>query len=163
MRSISANRANKSRVGDPAEDALEKSCVGNSLHDFAGAARDDELHDLHANALGRQHRESFALADRRVETGTVERSLAIGSMETKEAQDAQIIFADALSRIADEAHAPRFEIGQSANRIMHDAIGAETDSAFRVKSRRSASASQVAAEPHVGVAADPSRRPRAGS
>ena len=43
--------------------------------------------------------------------------------EAEEAQDAQVVLADALGGIADEAHAPRREIGVAAERIEHLAVG----------------------------------------
>ncbi len=46
------------------------------------------------------------------------RALAIPSVKTKEAQDAQIIFGDALCRIADEADPARGEIGETVDIIV---------------------------------------------
>ncbi len=50
--------------------------------------------------------------------------VAVPGEEAEEAQDAQIILADARLRIADEAHAPGFQIVQSAERIEELAVQA---------------------------------------
>ena len=47
---------------------------------------------------------------------------AVGGVEAEEAQDAQVVFGDALMRIADEAHAPRRQIGQPADIIVDRAV-----------------------------------------
>ena len=49
-------------------------------------------------------------------------AFAIGGVEAEEAQDTQIVFLDALLRIADEAHAPRVEIGEPADIIVDRAV-----------------------------------------
>jgi len=45
-------------------------------------------------------------------------------MEAKEAQDAQIVFADARRRVADEADASGLKIGDAADRVEDFAVGA---------------------------------------
>ena len=47
---------------------------------------------------------------------------AIGGVKAEEAQDAQIVFRDALARIADEAHAARGEIGEPADIVVDRAV-----------------------------------------
>ena len=47
---------------------------------------------------------------------------AIGGMKAEEAQNAQIVFRDAISRIADEAHAPRGQIVEPADIIVDRAV-----------------------------------------
>src|SRR5664280_947923 len=47
---------------------------------------------------------------------------AIGGMEAEETQDSQIVFRDALCRIADEAHAPRRQIVKPADIIIDRAV-----------------------------------------
>ena len=43
--------------------------------------------------------------------------------EAEEAQDAQVVLADALARVADEAHALGLEVAVAAERIVHRAVG----------------------------------------
>ena len=54
-------------------------------------------------------------------------ALAIEGMKAKESQDTQIVLGNAPGGIADEAHAPRLEIGQSADIVMRDAVGRERE------------------------------------
>ena len=74
-------------------------------------------------------------------------------MKAKEAQDAQIVFGDPLLRIADEAHAARGDIGETADIIVNRAVG-RADSALMVKSRRSASACQSRPNATLRLAAE---------
>ncbi len=46
-------------------------------------------------------------------------------MHAEEAQDAQIVFLDPFACVADETHAPRRDVGKSADIVVHDAIGAD--------------------------------------
>ena len=55
----------------------------------------------------------------------VGRALAVGGVEAEEAQDAQIVLGDARRRIADEAHAPRREIGKPADIVVDGAVARE--------------------------------------
>ena len=52
----------------------------------------------------------------------VERALAIGGMEAEEAQDAQVVFRDARGGVADEAHAPRLDVGEPADIVVDRAV-----------------------------------------
>ena len=116
--------------------------------------RDQQLHQLHAHALARQLLEARARRDAGVQTRRHRAALRHRRMEAEEAQDAQIILGDARRRIADEAHAPRREIGEPADIVVHACRRRVTDSALMVKSRRSASALPVAAERDLGLAAE---------
>ena len=51
-------------------------------------------------------------------------AFAIGGMEAEEAQDAQVVLGDALLRLADEAHAPRGDVGKPADIVVDGAVGA---------------------------------------
>ena len=62
---------------------------------------------------------SFTQADKSVR---IERALAVISVEAEEAEDAQIIFLDALFCFADEAHASFDEIAITAERIEHGSV-----------------------------------------
>ena len=70
--------------------------------------RRQQAHKLLAHALGRQAlaspSRSRTQAARPAASGA---PAAILGREAEEAQDAQVVLADALARIADEAHAPR--------------------------------------------------------
>ena len=52
-------------------------------------------------------------------------ALAVGGVETKESQDAQIVLGNAPSRIADEAHAPRLDVGQAADVVVKGSVARE--------------------------------------
>ena len=54
--------------------------------------------------------------------GRIRGAFAEMRMKAEEAQDAQIILRDPLSRIADEAHAPRRDVGEAADIIVHHAV-----------------------------------------
>ena len=85
--------------------------------------RDHELEHLHAHAFTRQRFEALARCDAGSKSPGVGRpGMAIGGVEAKEAQDAQIVLGDAPVRIADEAHAPRGEIIESADMIEDHAV-----------------------------------------
>ena len=85
--------------------------------------RDHELHHLHAHALARQLVEAVAARDAGGKTlGVRMIAGAVGGMEAEEAQDAQIIFRDALARVADEAHAARRKIVKAADIVIDRAV-----------------------------------------
>ena len=85
--------------------------------------RDQQLHHLHAHAFARQLGEAVAAGDAGGEAcGVGMIAGAVGGMKAEEAQDAQIVFRDALGRIADEAHAPRRQIGKPADIIVDRAV-----------------------------------------
>ncbi len=86
--------------------------------------RDQELHQLHADALARQMVETGAAGDAGGKAVRIGRALPVRRVKAEEAQDAQIVLGDALPRIADEAHAARAQIGEPADIVMHRAVGA---------------------------------------
>ena len=75
------------------------------------ARRRQQAQHLLAHALRRQPRQPFALGDAGGEAVRVGRAFAVFGGEPEEAQDAQVVLADALAGLADEAHAARLEIG----------------------------------------------------
>ena len=85
--------------------------------------RQQELEQFHPHPLARQLFEARARGDAGVQARGIGRAVAIGGVEAEEAQDAQIILGDARSRLADEAHAPRVEIGEPADIVVHGAVG----------------------------------------
>ena len=74
---------------------------------------DQQAQQLLAHPLGRQARKPFALGNAGGKALGVGRALAILGRQPEEAQDAQVVLADALPRLADEAHAARREVGDS--------------------------------------------------
>ena len=58
-----------------------------------------------------------------------------------------------FARLADEAHAPRFEIGKAADIIVHDAVGGHRKRVHGEVAPLGVGA-PVAAEAHIGVAAE---------
>ena len=67
------------------------------------------------------------IADRGGKTLGVERTLAKAGGEAEEAKNAQVVLANALAGVADEAHAPRCEIGKAADRIVDEAVAVERE------------------------------------
>ena len=53
----------------------------------------------------------------------IELALAVPGLEAEQAQDAQIILADARRGIADEAHPAGFQIRKPADDVEHRAVG----------------------------------------
>jgi len=53
------------------------------------------------------------------------RAMPIGGVKAEEAQDAQIIFLNALHGLADEADAPGLDVGKAADIIVHQTIGGQ--------------------------------------
>ena len=99
-----------------------------------------ELNQLHAHAFTGKLIEAVAAGDAGLEpfaVGVI--AGTVGGMEAEEAQDANIL-TDALAGIADEAHAPRFEVPDPPH-SRRRFVGAR-EKALIVKSRRSASAFQ---------------------
>ena len=64
----------------------------------------------------------LAGADRGGQTLAVETAGGEAGREAEEAQDAQVVLADALIGVADEAHASRGEIVESADGIVDAAV-----------------------------------------
>ena len=56
--------AEPSRIGEAAEDRLEKAALAHRLDDLAGAPRRDEFQELGAHPLPRKPRQAIAGADR---------------------------------------------------------------------------------------------------
>ena len=67
-------------------------------------------------------REPGFLRRRCVQRVGIDLALAVPGMKAEQAQDAQIILADARGRIADETHAARLQIGDAADIIEHFAV-----------------------------------------
>ena len=80
-----------------------------------------------AHPLWRELRQAGALAHAGGQALRVGRALAVLGGEAQEAQDAQVVLADALLRIADEAHATGREIRVAAERIEQRAVGAAVE------------------------------------
>ena len=119
--------AEPSGVGEAAEDRLEEAALAHRLDDLAGAPRRDELQEFGAHALPRQAREAVAGADRSGQTHRVETARGEAGREAEKAQNAQIILANALIRVADEAHASGGEIVESADRIVDRSVSSERE------------------------------------
>ena len=115
--------------------------------------RQQQLEQLHPHPLARQLGEPRARGDAGGKPRGVGQPVAIGGVEAEEAQDAQIILGDALCRVADEAHAARFEVGEAADIVVHDAVGAGRE---RIHGEVAPLGVRppVAAEAHIGVAAE---------
>ena len=71
-----------------------------------------------------KRREPSPRGDAGVQSGRIGRTRAIPGVKAKEPQDAQIVFGDALCRIADEAHAARGDIGEAADIVVDRAVRA---------------------------------------
>ena len=111
------------------------------------------LSDFHADTLTRQLFEAGASGDAGGDPCRVERALAIGGMKAEEAQDAQVVFRDARGSVADEAHAPRLDVGEPADIVVDRAIARGGQ---RVHGEVAALgiALPVASERHLGMAAE---------
>ena len=117
--------AEASRVGEAAEDRLEKTAFPHRLDDLAGARGRDELYEFGAHPLPGQAREAFARPDRSGKTLGVEPVRGEPGREPEEPQNAQIILTDALVGVADEAHASGGKIIKSADRIVDRSVGSK--------------------------------------
>ncbi len=104
---------------------------GKNARDLAGAARDEEFEEFRANSFARKLQKSAALGHGRMQSVRVQRPFRIIRRETKEAQDAQIIFANAFRRIADEAQPVRVEIGKAADIIIEHGLAVHRQSVDR--------------------------------
>ena len=107
--------AEASGISEAAEDRLEKAAFAHRLHDVARARRHEELHQFGAHALPRKAGEAVARPDRGRKAVGVERASSVSGREAEKAQDAQVILADALAGVADEAHAALGEILEPAD------------------------------------------------
>ena len=79
--------------------------------------------------------------------------VAVLGAKAEEAQDAQVVLADALARVADEAHALGLEIGIAAERIVHRAVGVAIERVHGEVAPHGVLA-PVGGERHLGVAAE---------
>ena len=77
--------AEASRVGEAAQDRLEKAAFAHRLHDVAGARRGEELHEFGAHALPRKARQAVARADRGRKALGVERASSVAGREAEKA------------------------------------------------------------------------------
>ena len=75
------------------------------------------------HALAGKLCETGLLRRRRAQRFGVDLALAVPGVEAEQAQDAQIILADARRGVADEAHASGLEIGDAADRVENLAVG----------------------------------------
>ena len=139
------------RIGLAGDQRLKQPRLANRGEHLRRARRDDKLHQLGAHPLARQNRQTVALGDCRVEAGPVEHPVAVAGRETEEAQDAQIVFADAFVRLADEADAALGEIGEPADVIVHGPVGGQRQRVDGEVAPQRVVA-EVAAERDLGVA-----------
>ena len=94
-------------------------------------SRRQQTQQLLANALSRQDRQTLALGHAGAEALRVGRALPVLGRKPEEAQDAQVVLADALPGIADEAHTALGEIGIAFERVEHLTVGRAVESVDR--------------------------------
>ena len=114
-------------LADAGQEQGEEPGIGEDPDRLERTPRRQELQELGADALARQDGDAGPLAHGGGEAGLVRQSFRIFRMEAEEAQDAQVILADARRRVADEAHAPALEIGEAADMIVHGAVAAHRE------------------------------------
>ena len=87
-----------------------------------------------------------------MQAGRIECALPIRRVEAKEAQDAQVVFRNALRRFADEAHAPRCDVGEPADVVVHETVARDRE---RVDGKVAALGVRlpITAERNLGLAA----------
>ncbi len=112
----------------PAQEPGEKSMVGEDADGLSAVARHENLHQFVTDALARQEREAFALGPRCGQTLGVGLHLGVFRVEPEEAQDSQVVLADARMRVADETHPPRREV--------RDALGVVVDVSVAIERQR---------------------------
>ena len=113
----------------------------------------EQLDQLHADALARQAVEPGTAVDAGGDPLRVGRALAVGGVEAEEPQDAQVVLGDARGGIADEAHAPRLDVGEPADIIVDRAVARRRQRIHREVAALGI-APPVAAEGDLGVAAE---------
>ena len=91
----------------------------------AGKRRGERLEKFLADPLARQGLDAPGLGGTGRPARRIARRDAEARGEAVEAQDAQMVFPDALVRIADEADAGRVEIGEAAEIVEHRAVRAQ--------------------------------------
>ena len=67
-------------------------------------------------------RETSAFGMTRGQSVTIQKAIGVGGGKSEEAQNAQVVFADAVGRDADETHARRIDIGKATDRIVDRAV-----------------------------------------
>ena len=111
-------------IADAAEHAQQQPGIGHRNEGRHRMRRHHQLQYLHAHAFARQLIEPVAAGNAGGDAlGIRMIAGAVGGVETEEAQDAKVIFLDALLGIADETHAPRGQIGEPADIIVDRAVG----------------------------------------
>src|SRR5262249_59370944 len=100
--------------GYAAEHLLKQTRLSHQRQRRHGVLGDEELERLHAHALARQLLEAVARLDTGREPFRVGSALAVGGVETEESQDTQIVLGHARCGIANEANAPRLDVGEAA-------------------------------------------------
>ena len=79
---------------------------------------EQQLEHLHADALARELIEPGTAGDAGVHAVGIGQAAAVDRMEAEEPQDAQAVLGDPRPGVADEADAPRLEIGEPADIIV---------------------------------------------
>ena len=85
---------------------------------------EQQLEHLHADALARQLLEPGTAGDAGVHAVGIGQAAAVDGMETEEPQDAQVVLGDPGRGVADEADAPRLQVGEPADIIVERAVAA---------------------------------------
>ena len=97
--------------------------------DRAGGGQHPEK--FRANALAGEIGEAGTLGDTGVEAGGIGFPAAVFGIKAEEAQDAQVVLADSLVGVADEAHAACREVRIPAERVVHGAVGGAIERVHR--------------------------------
>ena len=87
-----------------------------------GILRFQQAQHLLGDALSRQNGKPRLLRASCAQGLSIDLTFAVPGVKAEQAQDAQIILADARGGVADEAHAPRLQILDAADEIEHLAI-----------------------------------------
>jgi hypothetical protein len=140
------------RPGRGGKHERDQPVAQHGAHQLRPAQSDEQAQHLLAHPLGRQQAKSSALGNAGGKALGVGRTLAIVGGQAEEAQDAQVVLADARRRIADEAHAALGEIGIGAERVEHLAVGAAIERVDR-KVAPARIGGPIIREGHRGVAA----------
>ena len=151
---MAARRASRSTSSGNADERRDEPRLLHRPRGLDRAGRSEQQEQLRADALARKLRQPRLLRDRGVEPFGVGRGCRIvAGEEAEEAEDAQIVLADALPCIADEAHAPSGEVRVSAERILHRAVGSAVERVHREVAPTGVLA-PVVGEGHARVAAE---------
>ena len=111
----------------------------------------EELEKLVADPLVRESRQPGPFADRRGEAGGIRPVLRIFGEEAEETQDPQVILADALARIADEADPAGLEVRKTLRIVEEFAPSPERERVDREVAPAGVGR-EIAAEAHDGAA-----------